>query len=150
MNPSDEKIAVEALPLSEADEELYRFFRELEKESLKTLEEAARQIIGLVTTLLGLFFGVLAFSDNPAFLADGLIKALGTLSLAWLVAALFLALNVVMPRRLKAPEADLTQMRDLLKGLFERKSRFLSLAQTAFALGTLCLLGVTLKLLLGA
>ncbi|MGB9872892.1 MAG: hypothetical protein ACPLYD_14700, partial [Anaerolineae bacterium] len=110
-------------------------------------EGAARQLITLVTTLLGLFFGVLAFKDNPAYLALPAVRVLGGLSAGLYVLALFLALDVVMPRRLEVPLADLTRMRQLLRGLFDRKSRSLLWAQVAFALGTLTLLTLILLLL---
>ncbi len=145
--PEEAGAAVESAPLSPADERLVGYFRDLEQKSLETLEGAARQLITLVTTLLGLFFGVLAFKDNPAYLALPAVRALGGLSAGLYVLALFLALDVVMPRRLEVPLADLTRMRRLLRGLFDRKSRSLLWAQVAFALGTLALLALILLLL---
>lgn len=139
----------ESAPLEDADEKLYAFFQELEKDSLKTLEDAARQIVGLVTTLLGLFFGVLAFKDNPAFLALLEIKIAGALSAVGYIAALFLALDVTMPRPLALPAAILTDMRDILHGLYTRKSRSLKLAQYFFAGGTAFLFVMILRLLWG-
>ncbi len=145
--PEEAGAAVESAPLSPADERLVGYFRDLEQKSLETLEGAARQLITLVTTLLGLFFGVLAFKDNPAYLALPAVRVLGGLSAGLYVLALFLALDVVMPRRLEVPIADLTRMRRLLRGLFDRKSRSLLWAQVAFALGTLALLALILLLL---
>jgi hypothetical protein len=54
------------VPLEADDEALIVLFQELEKESLDTLDAAGRQVITLTTTLLGLFFGVLALSDAPS------------------------------------------------------------------------------------
>jgi len=141
---------VPSAPLSPADEELVAYFRDLEQKSLDTLEGAARQLITLVTTLLGLFFGVLAFKDNPSYLDCPAVRILSGLAAGLYVLALFLALDVVMPRRLEVSLASLTRMRRLLHGLFDRKSRSLQWAQVAFALGTLCLLAVILILLAGA
>lgn len=143
----DDADLVEALPLDEADEDVKVFFETLERESLKTLEDAARQMIGLVTTLLGIFFGVLAFKDNPTFLDSPLVKILGVFSLWGLIAALFLSLDVVMPRLVNVPEANLTEMRGILRALFRRKSRSLAWAQWAFGAGTLFLLGIIITLL---
>jgi len=100
--------------------------------------------------ILGLFFGVLAFKDNPRYLACPAVRILGGLAAGLYVLALFLALDVVMPRRMEVPLANLTRMQRLLHGLFDRKSRSLQWAQVAFALGTLCLLAVILILLAGA
>ncbi len=141
------EIAVPSAPLSQADENLLEYFQDLERASLNTLEEAARQLITLVTALLGLFFGVMAFRDTPAYLTHPAVRALGTAAAAFYVLTLFLALDVVTPRRLERPAADLTAMRALLHRLFTRKSRSLRGAQVAFALATLCLLALTLVLL---
>jgi len=141
---------VSSAPLSPADEQLVAYFQGLEQKSLDMLESAARQLITLVTTLLGLFFGVLAFKDNPRYLACPAVCILGSLAAGFYVLTLFLALDVVIPRRLEVSLANLTRMRRLLHGLFDRKSRSLQWAQVAFALGTLCLLAVILILLAGA
>jgi hypothetical protein len=148
MNIEVDADLVESLPLNQSDEELQAFFESLERESLKTLEDAARQIIALVTTLLGIFFGVLAFKDNPAFLASPLVRILGVFSLWGLIVALFCALDVVMPRLMNVPESNLTEMRNVLRALFQRKSRSLTGAQWAFGAGTLFLLGIIVTLLL--
>ena len=63
--PADDEIYVESSPLSPEDERLDKLFDEMEQGSLKTLEDAARQIITLSTALLGAFFGLLAFKDAP-------------------------------------------------------------------------------------
>lgn len=64
-----------AAPLSEEDGRLDKLFDEMEQGSLKTLEDAARQIITLSTTLLGAFFGLLAFKDAPEYLKYTEIKS---------------------------------------------------------------------------
>ncbi len=148
--PDESAPVVESAPLSPADEHLAAYFQDLEQKSLDTLESAARQLITLVTTLLGLFFGVLAFKDNPHYLAFPAVRILGGLAAGFYVLALFLALDVVMPRRLEVPAANLTAMRRLLRALFERKRRSLRWAQVAFALGTLALLALIILLLTGA
>lgn len=145
---SEETENVPSAPLSRADEDLLEYFQDLERASLGTLEEAARQLITLVTALLGLFFGVMAFSNAPAYLTHPAVRALGAAATVLYVATLFLALDVVMPRRFERPTADLTAMRAILHRLFARKSRSLRRAQTSFALATLCLLALILVLLL--
>jgi hypothetical protein len=139
--------AAESARLNKADEDLLDYFKNLERNSLDAIENAARQVITLVTTLLGLFFGILAFKDNPTYLSLGSIKLFGALSAGLFIMALFFALDVVIPRRFDIPAADITAMQKLLLGLFERKSRSLQWAQLAFGVGTLCLLVVILLLI---
>lgn len=141
------EIVAETSPLSETDQSLLAYFKDLERTSLETVEKAAHQLITLVTTILGLFFGVLAFGSTPAYLARPEIRVLGALTTALYVAALLLALDVVMPRRVDLPTADLTAMGALLRHLLDRKSRSLLAAQVTFALATLGLLGLILILL---
>jgi hypothetical protein len=144
------KIYAQSAPLNKADEDLLEYFKNLERNSLDAIEGAARQIISLVTTLLGLFFGVLAFKDNPSYLAADAIKILGVLSSGLYVIALFFALDVVMPRRFDIPAADLITMQKLLLNLFDHKNRSLLWAQITFGIGTLLLLAIIIILLFRA
>jgi hypothetical protein len=137
----------ESAPLSKADEDLLEYFKSLERNSLDAIDGAARQIVSLVTTLLGLFFGILAFKDNPSYLALEAVKLTGALSAVLFIVALFFALDVVMPRSFDVPSADLAAMQKLLLDLFNQKSRSLLWAQIAFGIGTLCLLAVIILLL---
>lgn len=141
--PDDELVVVEEL--SEADKRLMALFDKLETGSLDTLEAAARQIITLVTGLLGLFFGVLALKDAPSYLALDMVKLLGALALGFLVAALFFALEVVIPR--KYHPQDLGDMRRMLQEMLERKRAGLARAIWTFGGGALFLLAVTLVIL---
>ena len=145
---SANKVYAVSEPLSKADEDLIAYFKDLEQKSLESIESAARQIISLVTTLLGLFFGILAFKDNPSYLAIEAVKICGILSAGLYIMALFFALDVVMPRRIDIPSADLAAMQQLLISLFNRKNRALLFAQITFGAGTLFLLFVILLLLL--
>ncbi len=144
----DEETLLPSAPLTPEDEALQSLFRNLEKNSLETLEAAARQIITLVTTLLGLFFGVLALKDDPAYLSALPVKALAALALGAFLAALFLALDVVLPRLQNYNRRDLTEMRRLYAALLRRKSGSLRRAQRAFGLGALLLFGLILTILL--
>lgn len=143
----EKKDNTSASPLSAEDKALIDFFAGLRRNSLDTLEAAARQLIGLVTTLLGLFFGVLAFKDEPAYLATLTVQVIGTLSALGYIVTLFTALAVVLPRHLDIPQYDLTAMRELLSDLYKHKSRYLSIAQFSFALGTLALFALIIALL---
>lgn len=127
--------------------QLIDFFANLRKNSIESIEAAARQLIGLVTTLLGLFFGVLAFKDQPTYLAHMEVKIVGLLAAVGYIFTLFAALTVVMPRKLEIPQYDLTAMRELLESLFNLKGAFLRTAQLSFAFATLALLVLILLLL---
>lgn len=133
--------------LTPQDQDLLTFFHGLERNSLESLEAAARQIITLVTTLAGVFFGILAFKDTPTYLSAGEVKVLGTLTLGALLVALLFALDVVMPRRFDLRRDDLTEMHAILHSLFQTKSRSLTFAQWAFGAGLVFWLLLTLVLL---
>ncbi len=80
---------------------LRKFWAEQEIKSIDNLEAAARQIIGLVTALLGLLFGVLALSagDFAASLNAPLVWLAGLFAVGLLLAAIPAALAVVLPGR---------------------------------------------------
>ena len=141
------KVDTVSSQLNPEELQLIDFFAGLRRNSIESIEAAARQLIGLVTTLLGLFFGVLAFKDQPTYLANTEIKVVGLLAAVGYIFTLFAALNVVMPRKLEIPQYDLTAMRELLESLFDHKSTFLRTAQLNFAFATLALLVLILMLL---
>ena len=89
------EIFVKSVPLSPEDERLDKLFDEMEQGSLKTLEDAARQIITLSTTLLSAFFGLLAFKDAPAYLKFLDVKVLGMLAAGTFFVALLFALLAI-------------------------------------------------------
>ena len=134
--------------LEPVDERLKTLIDDLEQKSLDTLEAAARQITGLVTTLLGLFFGVLAFKDNPSYLAYVEIKIFGILALGGFMAALMLSLGVTLPQRSQFPRRDLTAMRETVDSLLQRKRSALRGAQFAFGAGVIAIELIILDLIL--
>lgn len=148
-NSEDALPEIEVSPTDSADERLYDWFQDVEKETIKTFEDAARQLIGLITALLGLFFGVLAFGDNPTFLSFPIIKILGVLSSCALMGALFAALYVIYPQKIDIPLSNLTRMRQIRKEIYDRKNRNLKISLIIFAFGVVCLLGVIIRLLIG-
>lgn len=146
--PKSDDIEVSSSPLSAQDERLEKSFDEMEQGSLKTLEEAARQIITLSTALLGAFFGLLALKDAPAYLGFVEIKVIGAGALLAFFAALFFALLAVLPKRYDFPRASLTAKREILNGMLRRKHKFVGLASWTFALGALLMLAAALVILL--
>jgi hypothetical protein len=133
--------------LSAEDEKLLDLFDKMEHGSLETLEKAAQQVITLATSLLGLYFGVLSFADQAAYLNSTYVIAAASLSLVGMVAALTFGLNVVRPRHYRYDAGDLDAMRALLSGMHVQKRASLALAYYFFAVG-LFFLGVAVFLIL--
>ena len=146
--PKDDEILVPSSPLSAQDERLDKLFDEMETASLKTLEDAARQIITLSTALLGAFFGLLALKDAPAYLGFLEIQIIGAGALLAFFVALFFALIAVSPKRYDFPRASLTAKRDILNKMLARKHKFVGLASWTFAIGALLMLAAALDILI--
>lgn len=146
--PANDGIFIESSPLSPEDERLDKLFDEMEQSSLKTLEESARQIITLSTTLLGAFFGLLAFKDAPDYLQFVEIKIIGTGALLAFLAALFFALRAVSPKRYDFSHANLTEKRKILNEMLQRKHNAVDWASWIFALGASLMLSAALDILI--
>ena len=147
-NPSKDEIQVKSSFLSPEDERLDRLFDEMEQGSLKTLEDAARQIITLSTTLLGAFFGLLAFKDAPDYLKFVEVKVIGTGALLAFLIALFFALRATSPKRYDFPRASLTEKRRILNEMLQRKHSAVNWASWIFGLGALLMLAAALDILI--
>ena len=142
------KISSSMSLLSAEDERLEKLFDEMEQGSLKTLEDAARQIITLSTTLLGAFFGLLAFKDAPQYLGFFEVKAIGALALISFMAALTFALQAVSPKRYDFPRASLTAKRKILKEMTALKHASVNRAAWVFGFGALLMLVAALDIFL--
>jgi len=145
--PDEDEIFVESAPLSPEDERLDKLFDEMEQGSLKTLEDAARQIITLSTTLLGVFFGLLAFKDAPTYLTFFEIKVIGTLALTCFMAALYFALQAASPKRYTFSHANLTAKRKILEEMLAHKHEMVNRASWIFGFGAFLMLVAALDIL---
>jgi hypothetical protein len=145
--PNEDEIFVESAPLSPEDERLDKLFDEMETGSLKTLEDAARQIITLSTTLLGAFFGLMAFKDAPTYLTFFEIKVIGTLALTCFMAALYFALQAVSPKRYTFSHANLTAKRKILEEMLAHKHGMVNRASWIFGFGAFLMLVAALDIL---
>ena len=143
----EEDIFVDSVPLSPEDERLDKLFDEMETGSLKTLEDAARQIITLSTTLLGAFFGLLAFKDAPSYLGFIEIKIIGTLALTCFLWALFFALQAVSPKQYTFSHANLTAKRKILEEMLSHKHGMVNRASWIFGSGAFLMLVAALDIL---
>lgn len=145
---SKNEIVVISSTLSESDERLEKLFDEMESGSLETLENAARLLITLCTTLLGAFFGLLAFKDAPAYLKFGDVKVLGILASGSFFVSLLFALLAISPKRYDFPRASLTEKRKVLNEMLERKHRAVNWAAWLFGLAALLMLAAALDILI--
>lgn len=118
------------------------WFDEQETRNLDRLEEGAKTITQLVTGLYGVLFGVLALSNQPAYLKRPVVQALGGLSLLAFFVALLAALAVVYPVRTTYQRDNLSQMERGYTAMTRRKHTGLRVALIAFVLGTACLAGL--------
>lgn len=144
----EDEVQVIVSRLTPGDERLNKLFDEMEQGSLKTLEDAARQIITLSTALLGAFFGLLAFKDAPAYLGFLEIKIIGTGALLAFLVSLFFALVAVSPKRYNFARASLTEKRNILDKMLHFKHRFVGLAAWTFGAGALLMLVAALDILI--
>jgi hypothetical protein len=144
---SDDEIFVPSSPLSAEDERLNKLFDELEQGSLKSLEESAKQIITLSTTLLGAFFGLLALKDAPVYLGFFEVKLIGGLALIAFMVALYFALQAVSPKRYEFSRASLTEKRKVLENMISSKHQAVTIAAWIFGLGAFLMLVAALDIL---
>jgi hypothetical protein len=130
---------------TEDEAALDKWFDQQALASLDILEAAARTILGLITALLSVLFGVLAVASDPlpGYLRLPLVRGLGVAAVAGLLVALLGALQVVLPRRVQASGARPDQQAAGFRKLLDRKARWLRLAAVAFGLG-LAALGLAL------
>jgi hypothetical protein len=115
-----------------------------EKETLGSpdnLEEAARQVIGLVTGMITVFVGILAVTGNPipAYLRVPFVRAAGCVTLALLWIALGAALGVVVPWHWTFNPAQPSSQASTFVKILQLKSKALTIAVGAFAAGLLIL-----------
>jgi len=146
--PPDEPLEIAGRPPTPEEEALVAHFAEMEKRSLEVLEAGARQIITLVTGLLGLFLGVLSLKAPPAYLAYGEVRGLGLAIVVAYGTALGCALATVLPRPYPFRRHSLTQMQAQWEAMQRTKARWLHRASWAFGAGSLLLILLLADLLL--
>ncbi len=127
----------EVRPPTPEEERLLAWFAEQELRSPDHLEAAARQVVGLVTGMVGLLLGVVAVAQNPlpTYLAWPPLRWLAAAGIVFLLLALVAGLIVLWPRRVEVSPHNLTEQRTTLETILRRKARALSLAMGLFGLG---------------
>jgi len=113
------------------------------------LEAAARLLIGLVTGLLGVLFGVLTLEAEklPEYLRFYVVRGLGITTVVALLSSLLAALVVVLPKRWVSSSSRPASQMAVFERLLRRKSRALTVAVVLFGLG-LAALGTVLVMAL--
>lgn len=128
-----------------AEKSLREWFAAQRLESPKATEEAARLLIGLITGLLGVLFGVLTVSAEklPAYLSLPLVRWTGVSAVVLWLFSLLAALLVVVPRKWQAaPGLPQTQERTF-SDLVSHKTRWLTISVYLFW-AAVVMLGVVL------
>ena len=134
-------------PETATDRARREWIDEQETKILDRLEDGAKTITQLVTSLYGVLFAVLAFDGARIYLQRLSVQVFGTASLLLFFAALLAALATVYPQRMTYQQDNLSQMESVYKAIVRHKSNMLSVALIAFLIGTLCLGGVIISVL---
>ncbi len=118
-------------------------------DSNKSIEETAKQLIGVAGILEGLYFHAIAYSDVRGQLASGWIVALYMLPLALWLASLGFALMVFFPRTYQANISSWRESKAAFDSIVAYKHAMLKAAGLFLALGGLALFVVMAAYLVG-
>ena len=120
---------------------MYEWFAEQRFKSVDNLETAARQIITLCTSLLGLLLALMALASStvPAYMQWSGVRWLGGIGVVLLLFALLAGLGVVMPWQMALNLQNPQELNEAWQKLLARKSQKLWAALIAFASAMICL-----------
>jgi hypothetical protein len=129
---------------------LTEWFEKQEASAAGNLEKGGRQIIGLVTALYGVLFGVLALGQEKfeASLGAPAAQILGAAAVILLLLALVAALVVVLPFGYRYRQASLSDRKRIYGEIIARKSTGLTVAAVLFCLGLATFAGLIAVMLL--
>lgn len=141
MSEQEEYPALPTRAETPQEKAMYEWFAEQRFKSADNLEAAARQIITLCTSLLGLLLGLLALAGStvPAYMQWSGVRWLGGIGVVLLLLALLAGLGVVVPWRMSLNLQDGQALNEAWQKLLARKSQKLWVALIAFASGMVCL-----------
>ncbi len=127
------------------EKKLREWFETQSLESPKTLEDAARLLIGLVTGLLGALFGVLTVSAEtlPAYLSLPFVKVFGVGAVGLWLLSLLCGLVVVTPRKWQSDAGKPETQRQAFAQILKYKSDWLKASVFFFGIAVFAL-GVVL------
>ncbi len=149
IEPQNDPPQASVRPLTPEEERWDEWFATQELHSPDNLEAVARQLLGLITGLLGLLLAVLALSESPlpTYLSHPVVPWLGGLGIILLLVALLFAMGVLWPSRLVVSPHKLQEEKAAFRAMVGRKGQLLRIALGAFVWGVL-LLGALLVLAL--
>ncbi len=147
MNEIEERVAQQA---GLSDEELpiapdpnLKFWKDTAKgllgESVKSIEETAKQIIGVAGILEGLYFHAIAYSDVRGSLGSGWLLLLYVTPLAFWLVSLCFALLVFFPRTYASNISSWRESKAAFERIVAYKHAMLKTAGIFLALGALAL-----------
>jgi hypothetical protein len=141
MNETDDFPTLPTRPERPEEAVLHGWFAEQRLKSADNLETAARQIITLCTTLLGLLLGLMALAGvhTPAYMHWSGVRWLSGAGVILLLVALLAGLSVVLPWQTAVNLSDPNDMAQTWARLLAQKSQGLWLALITFALAMFCL-----------
>jgi hypothetical protein len=145
--PEEEILAVNVRPPTPEETALHEWFVEQEKDPSKPIDEAAKQIIQLVSALYAVLFGILAFADGPAYLSEPIVGRSGACAVLAYLFALFSALIVIVPSRYRYARASQSQRKDVFDKIMQRKVIALWISLGSFAAGSSALAVLLLSIL---
>jgi len=124
-----------------AEEALAVWFAEQQTKSVDNLEQAARQLITLCSSLLTVLLGITALSAQrpPPYLQSAFFQLCSLVTVLALLATLAAAIVVTMPGANPVISNDPDDMRNVFAELLRYKNRALRAALFAFALGMITL-----------
>ena len=130
---------------STEEKKLREWFEDQALEGPKTVEDAARLLIGLVTGLLGALFGVLAISAEklPGYLSLPLVRWAGVAAVILWLLSLLAGLVVVLPRKWQTYAGKPDTQSQVFLQILAFKSGWLTTCVLFFGMGILGL-GVVL------
>jgi uncharacterized membrane protein YcjF (UPF0283 family) len=146
MNETNDFPTLPSRPERPDEAALHGWFAEQRLKSIDNLETAARQIITLCTTLLGLLLGLMALAapNLPAHMGWSGVQWLSGLGVVALLVALLCGLSVVVPWRTAVNLQAPGELQATWEQLLARKSQGLRLAILFFAGAVVCLTAVIL------
>ncbi len=135
---------VDIRPPTPEEDRLAAWLAEQELRSPERLEAAARQVVGLVTGLVGLLLGVVVVTEPPlpAYLSQPLVRGLAVAGIVFLLLALLAGMGVLWPRRGAMAAHDPAAQREAFQALLRHKARWLGVALAYFSLGVVVLAAV--------
>ena len=134
---ADEVRLVETRAETPSEAALRDWFDKQVLASPDNIESAARLIIGLTSTLLGVWYGVLNIAADklPSYLKLFGVREFGVATILLMLVSLWAALAVVLPFRLAAQSTRPDEQAEAFKNMLQTKSMALRVATIAFGLG---------------